>query len=83
MQVPMAVAAERAISSQQRELYLSGLAHLPLRLQHNTAAILHMLNGSCLSYAGDHNGALKEYQHAADIGYAVRGGGIIERYKDV
>eukprot|EP00978_Attheya_sp_CCMP212_P032131 scaffold123972_cov51-Attheya_sp.AAC.2 len=81
--LPLAVAANRAIPEYRRRDMLALLADFPLRLQHNAAAKLHIMDGACFTHAGDHTKALEAYQLAADIGYAVRGSGNVEHAKDL
>jgi hypothetical protein len=82
--VPMSKAAERALPSTQRHLLLSDYQRYPAHIQHFAAAKLHVFQGSCLNDQGDNKGALRAFQRAADIGYAVRGGGFhMGRVKDL
>lgn len=81
-QIPMAVAAERAIPSHRRQAMLSKFAEFPLRIQHNAAAKIEIFEGVCLNHRGDSKGALECFQRASDIGYAVRGGGSMNYAKD-
>jgi tetratricopeptide (TPR) repeat protein len=81
---PMAKAAERALPSTQRYLLLADYEQYPAHIQHHAAAKLHIFEGSCLNDQGDSVGALRAFQRAADIGYAVRGGGsYMDRAKDL
>jgi hypothetical protein len=82
--VPMAKAAERALPSTRRHLLLSDYERYPAHIQHCAAAKLHIFEGSCLNDQGDYKGALRAFQRAADIGYAVRGEGFhMARAKDL
>jgi hypothetical protein len=82
--VPMSKAAERILPSTRRHLLLSDYERYPARIQHFSAAKLHVFEGSCLNDQGDNRGALRAFQRAADIGYAVRGGGFhMGRVKDL
>jgi hypothetical protein len=82
--VTMAKAAERALPSSRRHLLLSIYERYPARIQHCAAANLHVFEGSCLNDQGDYKGALRAFQRAADIGYAVRGEGFhMGRAKDL
>lgn len=81
--VPLAVAVDAAMSPHRRKYIMSVFAPLPLRLQHNTIAKLEVFAGACLQRRGDNSGALKAYERAGDIGFAVRGGGGMERAQDL
>ncbi|CAJ1941343.1 unnamed protein product [Cylindrotheca closterium] len=81
--VKMGTAADLAMSPAHRKVIFDVFADLPLRLQHTPLARLHVLEGSSLSMSDDSAGALKSYQQAAKIGYAVRGSGIWEYFLDM
>ena len=46
--IPMSTAAESAMPSKRRKSIMKHFAHLPPRLQHNSIAKLHLLDGSFL-----------------------------------
>jgi tetratricopeptide (TPR) repeat protein len=79
----MAEAAESMLPSQRRTFIMDQFAHLSPRLQHTSIAKLHVLEGSVLSSRGDDVAALKSYQRAADIGYAVRGSATLGYLTDL
>lgn len=81
--IPMATAAESAMPSKRRKSIMKHFAHLPPRLQHNSIAKLHLLDGSFLKSRGDHSGALRSFERAADIGYAVRGTAFFDYLTDL
>ena len=81
--ISMAEASAKAMSRSRRREIFAAFSHLPLRFQHNTIAMLEVIEGNCLKQKGDSKGALEAYERAADVGYEVRGGACIERAKDL
>jgi tetratricopeptide (TPR) repeat protein len=81
--IKMALAAERAMSVEERQVCFKIFSKLPPALQHNAGAELWVMEGVCLAHNGEFESALKAYEKAAEIKYAVRGGFSIERAKDL
>lgn len=81
--IPMAVAAESVLPSQRRKFILKQFSHLPLSLQHTAIAKLHTLEGNIRKSQRDDMGALRSCEHAAEIGYAIRGNGPFEYLVDM
>ncbi|KAL3915104.1 MAG: hypothetical protein SGILL_005802, partial [Bacillariaceae sp.] len=81
----MAVAAEQVMSRTECQEHLQFLSDkFPDAVQHNAAAKLWILEGSCLGHKNDAHGALQAYERAAEIKYAIRGSNHrLDRAKDL
>ena len=81
--VPMNIAIESIIPSHQRKLIKESFRHLPLHLQNNTIYKLCIFEGEILNSLGDSDGALEQYEKAAEIGYATRGNAFFDYFEDL
>ena len=80
----MAEAAEQVMPRAERQEHLQFVSKFPEAVQHNAAAKLWILEGSCLGHSGDPHGALLAYERAAEINYAIFGGNHrFDRAKDL
>lgn len=71
----MGLAADEVLPPQRRAEIMAAHESLPFEVQHSTVALCNILCGSSLATRNHARGALQAFERAAEIGYAVRGGG--------